>query len=119
MGKYNIHRFINLLIHLGVPHAVIFDDDNHKNEHKEINQLIEYTKHAELTLAVNRIPDDLEAMLGMPSAASDHRKPQHVLYQYDIGKIDASKIQELCSLIDTCLPVMSPSGNPEVAVEEA
>lgn len=105
IGKYNIHRFMNLLVHLGVPHAVIHDDDNDKGEHREINQLIEDSKVAELTLTVKRIPGDLETMLGVPAAGSDHRKPQHVLYQYDTGKIGAAKVQEFCTLVEACLPV--------------
>lgn len=104
IGKYNIHRFMNLLIHLGVPHAVIHDDDNDKDEHKEISQLIEDSRSAELTLTVKRIPGDLEEMLGVPAAGADHRKPQHVLYQYDIGKIDAAKVQAFCGFVEACLP---------------
>jgi predicted ATP-dependent endonuclease of OLD family len=110
IGKYNIHRFMNLLIHLGVPHAVIHDDDNDKDEHKEINQLIEDSKSAELTLTVKRIPGDLEKMLGVPAVGSDHRKPQHVLYQYDIGKVDAAKVQAFCGLVEACLPNKPAAG---------
>lgn len=109
IGKYNIHRFMNFLSYLGVPHAVIHDDDNDKDEHKEINQLIEDSKHATLTLNVKRISGDLETMLGVPPAGSDHRKPQHVLYQYDTGKIDAGKVQSFCTLVETCLPVKPPT----------
>jgi putative ATP-dependent endonuclease of OLD family len=105
IGKYNIHRFMNLLSRLGVSHAVIHDDDNGKDEHAEINKLIEESKHATLTLCVKQIAGDLEAMLGVLSAGSDHRKPQHILYQYDSGKIDAAKIQDFCSLVEACLPV--------------
>lgn len=105
IGKYNIHRFMNLLSQLGVPHAVIHDDDNNKNEHAEINQLVEDSKHPTLTLCVKTIADDLETILGVPSAGSDHRKPQHVLYQYETGKIDAAKLQAFCTLVESCLPV--------------
>ena len=113
IGKYNIHRFMNLLSRLGVPHAVIHDDDNDKDEHAEINQLIDDSKHATLTLSVRRIAGDLETMLGVPPAGSDHRKPQHVLYQYDTGKIDAAKVQDFCALVDACLPA-KPSADSVV-----
>lgn len=105
IGKYNIHRFMNLLSCLGVSHAVIHDDDNDKDEHAEINELIEASKNATLTLCVKRIAGDLETMLGVPPAGSDHRKPQHILYQYDCGKIDAAKVKDFCSLVEACLPV--------------
>lgn len=104
IGKYNIHRFMNLLSKLGVPHSVIHDDDNNKEEHSDINQLIEDSKHPKLTLCVKPIAGELEAMLGIPPAGSDHRKPQHVLYQYETGKIDAEKLNEFCALIEACLP---------------
>ncbi len=104
LGKYNIHRFMNLLIHLGISHSVIHDDDDNKEEHAEINQLIQSTKHQTLTLSVERIAKDLEAMLGIPSAGSDHRKPQHVLFLYSEGKIDASRLASFCTLVERCPP---------------
>jgi putative ATP-dependent endonuclease of the OLD family len=104
IGKYNIHRFMNLLGHLGVPHSVIHDDDNGKDEHAEVNQLIDDSKQATLTLCVKQIPGELETMLGVPAAGSDHRKPQHVLYHYATGQIDAVKLQDFCSLVAACLP---------------
>ncbi|MBA4422363.1 MAG: hypothetical protein C0390_04575 [Syntrophus sp. (in: bacteria)] len=105
IGKYNIHRFMNLLSRLGVSHAVIHDDDNDRDEHEDINQLIKDSKDAKLTLCVQLIPGDLETMLGVPPAGSDHRKPQHVLYQYDTSKIDPEKLKEFCALVTICLPV--------------
>lgn len=112
IGKYNIHRFMNLLGHLGVPHSVIHDDDNGKDEHAEINQLIDESRHRTLTLCVKQIHGDLEAMLGVPRTGSDHRKPQHVLYHYATGKIDEAQIQAFCALVAQCLPgasVASPT----------
>ncbi len=110
LGKYNIHRFMNLLSHLGVPHAVIHDDDNSKHEHADINQLIEDSKAPGLTLSIKTIPGELETMLGIPPAGAPHRKPQHVLYLYETGQIDAAKIQAFCTLVESCLP---PKAAPE------
>lgn len=104
LGKYNIHRFMNLLGHLGISHSVIHDDDNNKDEHADLNQLIQITKHATLTLAVQPIAQDLETFLGIPPAGSDHRKPQHVLFLYSEGKIDAGKLAAFCTLVEGCLP---------------
>ncbi len=108
IGKYNIHRFMNLLCYLGVPHSVIHDDDNGKDEHADINQLIADSKHPTLTLSVNQIPGELESMLGVPAVGADRRKPQHVLYHYATGKIDATKLQSFCSLVTASLPDASP-----------
>jgi hypothetical protein len=104
---------MNLLSSLGLPHAVIHDDDNDKDEHKEFNQLIEDSRHATLTLNVKRISGDLETMLGVSSPRSNHRKPQHVLYQYDTGNIEDAKMQSFCTLVEACLPE-KPSAGPRM-----
>jgi len=104
MGKYNIHRFMNLLRHLGIPHSVLHDDDYDKDEHAEINKLIEDSKHPQLTLAVKRVPGKLEEMLGLPPGGPHYRKPQHVLYLYETGQIDEAKLHSFCELVEQCLP---------------
>lgn len=109
LGKYNIHRFMNLLGHLGIAHSVIHDDDNSKEEHDDLNQLIQNSKHVTLTHHIHQIGTDLETLLGLPPAgpngkAADHRKPQHVLFHYTEGKIDAVKLAAFCSIVEGCLP---------------
>ncbi len=104
LGKYNIHRFMNLLGRLGVAHSVIHDDDNNKDEHADLNQLIQSSKHATLTLSIHAIDQDVESFLDIPSAGSDHRKPQHVLFLYSEGKIDEAKLAAFCSIVEGCLP---------------
>lgn len=104
LGKYNIHRFMNLLSHLGISHAVVHDDDNNKDEHADINQLIQDSKHSSLTFCVQLIPGDLETFLGVPPAGADHRKPQHVLLLYTDGKIDNVKLTAFCTVVEGCIP---------------
>ena len=104
IGKYNIHRFMNLCIHMGLPHSVIHDDDRNRDEHIEINQLIEDSKDPDLTLAIRPIPGELGEMLGLPAPGGDHRKPQHTLYLYETGKIDEEKLRAFCKLVEECLP---------------
>lgn len=110
LGKYNIHRFMNLVSHLGISHSVIHDDDNNKDEHAELNQLIQASKHATLTVCVQTVAQNLETFLGIPSAGSEHRKPQHVLYLYSEGKIDSGKLAAFCALVESCLPRPRPVG---------
>lgn len=104
LGKYNIHRFMSLLSHLGITHSVLHDDDRNKDEHAELNKLITDTKHATLTTAIKQIPGDIEALLGVPVAKSDHRKPQHLLFLHDTRQLDAAKLEEFCKLVTACLP---------------
>jgi putative ATP-dependent endonuclease of OLD family len=112
LGKYNIHRFINLLVRLGIAHSVIHDDDNNVDEHADLNLLIQTSRHATLTLSIYAIAQDVESFLNIPSAGPDHRKPQHVLFLYSEGRIDAEKLAAFCSVVEACLP--KPAQPPAV-----
>ena len=105
LGKYNIHRFMNLLSALGVVHAVLHDDDDNKGEHQELNQLISDSKHADFTKSVVMLSKDLETVLGVTPPGSSHRKPQHLLYCYSCGQIDAGKLTDFCSKVQACFTV--------------
>lgn len=102
MGKYNIHRFMALLVHLGVPHSIIHDDDQDRDEHKEINALIMSKAHKELTTKIKPISKDLEALLCIPST-KDHRKPQHVLFLYENGLITGTPLDDFCRLVEEAI----------------
>jgi predicted ATP-dependent endonuclease of OLD family len=104
IGKYNIHRFMHLLVHMGIPHAVIYDDDDNKNEHAELNALIEASRDGALTLNAKSIPGKLEQFLGVPPAKAEHRKPQHLLYLYETGKVAPDKLAAFIALVEECLP---------------
>lgn len=51
MRNYNFHRFLSLFECFGIYHGIMFDNDEEKNEHKVINQLIRDRKN-NYTLAV-------------------------------------------------------------------
>jgi putative ATP-dependent endonuclease of the OLD family len=104
LGKYNIHRFINLLKALGVPHSVVHDDDLDEDQHKELNELIAASKDPQLTFAVKTVPGNIEKFLDVSSCGSPHRKPQHLLFLYEKGEIKESKLKNFCDLIGESLP---------------
>lgn len=104
LGKYNIHRFMNLLSALGIQHSVIHDDDNDRDEHLELNQLISKSKAKETTLEIKKITENLEGFLNIPHPVASHRKPQHILYCYSSNKIPEGKINDFCSLVEGCFP---------------
>lgn len=107
MGKFNIHRFMNVLSRLGTPHAVIHDDDNEKTYHPEIHQLIQDTRHTQFTRHIEQIKQDFETLLGVPTPKDDHRKPQHVMYLYETSQIAESRISTLCNLVTRCITAMA------------
>ena len=104
IGKFNIHRFMNLLSHMGIQHSVIHDDDNNQNEHADVNQLIQDSKHTLFTIGVNTINGDIEMMLGIPKTKSEHRKPQHLLFLHETGQIATDRLEAFCGLVEGCLP---------------
>lgn len=106
MGKFNIHRFMNILSRLGTSHSVLYDDDNGKTYHPDIHKLIEQTRHPVLTCHIEQIKQDIEAMLGVTSPGSNHRKPQHLMFLYSTGKIDSEKIEALCECVAKCVAPM-------------
>ncbi|WP_141055323.1 ATP-dependent nuclease [Tepidiphilus succinatimandens] len=102
LGKYNIHRFMNLLSGLGVSHAVLIDDDNNSDKHEGLNQLILDSRNAQFTRKVVTIPNNLENLLGVPHPGRVDRKPQHILYCYASNQIDAEAISKFCELVQSC-----------------
>lgn len=103
LGKFNIHRFMNLLGILSIPHSVLYDDDNNVNEHADFNQLIIDSKNI-CTIEVKPISGKLETFLSIPSPGGNHRKPQHILYCYETGGILQKNIQDFCTLVESCFP---------------
>lgn len=104
LGKYNIHRFMNLLSRLGVIHSVLHDDDENRDEHQELNQLIADSKKEGLTIEIKQVKKDLETFLGVTPPGSPHRKPQHLLFFYSNGWIDETKLYAYCELVQSCFP---------------
>lgn len=102
IGKYNIHRFMNLFGELGVPHAVLYDHDSGK----PTSCLVENTIHSSanaFTLGIGNFEQDLEVFLGIPSAGRADRKPQHVMYYLKEGKIAQDRLNDLALKVQTLL----------------
>jgi predicted ATP-dependent endonuclease of OLD family len=119
MGKYNIHRFMNLFSRLGIPHGVLFDDDHGRAEHAEINQLINDSVDQRFTIGVQQIKGNLESFLGLKLDGDDHAKPQRVLYLYETGQIDSDRIKAFCELVSACLCGRSLSQDDSALRSEA
>jgi predicted ATP-dependent endonuclease of OLD family len=101
-GKYNIHRFMNLLGALGVDHSVLHDGDEGKEEHKDLNKLIDNSKNSDFTKNIVLLEKDLETDLGVRPPGSPHRKPQHLLYHYSKNKIEQKKLTDFCTKVQSC-----------------
>jgi hypothetical protein len=102
MGKFNIHRFMNLLQQLGVSHSVLNDDDDREPMHESVNELIRNSRGS-LTHSIVELQGDIERFMGVPKPRNPRRKPQHLLLKYEARKIDDGKLRDFCSRVQSCL----------------
>ncbi len=103
MGKYNMHRFMNLLGELGIDHSVLRDEDDLAIQtHQVLARLVSDSANSHTRL-VKTVAPDLEQYLGVPKAKKPYQKPQHLLYQYNQGAIDPAKRNSFIKLISRLL----------------
>lgn len=99
LGKWNMHRFINLLGALRIPHSVLYDRDGGKPKDLALEKAILAAKNP-FTRALDHFEDDLESFLGVPaSTVRSDQKPQHLMWHLLHGKIPADRIEALCKKI--------------------
>ncbi len=101
LGKYNTHRFMNLMGELGIRHAVLVDKDN-SPKHQKINSLIEESRN-DYTLGVDYVENDIESYLGLERVEKSSQKPFIMMSRYDKGQIQVNKIEELINKIENIM----------------
>lgn len=103
MGKYNLHRYIALLEGFGIPYGLMLDDDQGKDHHKVVNEMLK-NKVGSYRLAdacfVNKC---MERFLGLNLPARPDQKPVHTLKSIEAGGIDQDKLAELRRMFVACL----------------
>jgi putative ATP-dependent endonuclease of OLD family len=93
MGKFNIHRYMNLFEKLGIYHSVLIDRDEDKKAHRFINPFIESRKNS-YTKSIDFFYGNIETFLGIKKVQS-YKKPLNVMWNYFKGNICKGKIEEL------------------------
>lgn len=99
MGKYNIHRYMNLFGELGIYHSVIFDKDQDQGIHGLINSFIESKKNI-FTKGIYSFDSDIEHFVGIAEVRRNDLKPLNIIWNYKNNKIDDGKITELKKIIE-------------------
>ena len=99
MGKFNVHRYMNLFGKLGITHSVLYDRDNDKDIHEIINNFIKSNKN-EYTKAINTFDSDLEKFLGIAVVNRKDLKPLNVLENIKNGKISEEKLTKLRNMFE-------------------
>ena len=104
MGKYNIHKYMNLFKELGIYHSVLADKDEDRNVQEFINQFIEDQKN-EFTRSVGFFDKDIEAFLGINAPPRNRRdkKPLNVMWHYFKEKISEDNIEDLKKKVEGLL----------------
>lgn len=100
MGKFNIHRYMNLFKALGIRHSVLVDRDENNNVHEIINQFIEENKN-EYTIGIYFFNENIEDFLGIPtpSPSRKDKRPLNVMWRYKNNEIEKTKINQLKDII--------------------
>jgi len=98
MGKFNIHRFMNLFGKLGISHSILLDSDNDRNVHELINNFIENSKNS-FTKNIHWFDSDLEGFLGIETPGRKDLKPLNIMSKYHNKEIDPEKIKALKQII--------------------
>ncbi len=99
MGKYNIHRYMNLFSNLGIKHSILFDGGNDKDRNKKINEFIESNKN-KYTLKLHSFEGELEDFLEIDKVNDRYKKPLNVMWHYKKNKIKQEKIDGLMKIIE-------------------
>ena len=107
MGKFNIHRFMNLLGEMHIPHGVLVDNDNGK--YPEVDTTIQLARNS-YTLEIEQFREDIERFLNIPPTEGN-RKPQHVMWYVTQGHISQTNLQELIMKIKSALKLPESESN--------
>ena len=99
MGKYNIHRYMNLFEKLGISHSVLYDKDSNKEFQDFVNDFINRNKNI-YTKTIDTFPEDIEGFLGINSPARKDQKPLNLLIKLKNNEIDTEKINKLMNKLE-------------------
>lgn len=99
LGKFNIHRYMNLFGLLGIEHSVLMDKDNDIDVHNEINKFIESNKN-KYTKEIKCFDEDIEGFLEIEKPSRGDQKPLNIIYKYKQKVITEVNINKLKILLN-------------------
>ncbi|MBW4257863.1 AAA family ATPase [Methanobacterium sp. YSL] len=94
LGKFNVHRYMNLFNELGIQHSILIDTDNNEGVHLLINKFLENQKNP-YTKKIDYFNKDVENFLGIETPSRRDKKPLNVLWHCKKNKIPDYKINYL------------------------
>ncbi len=110
LGKYNIHRYLNLFGRLGIKHSVLMDKDKDAEIHSVLNDFIDSHRNI-LTINIDTFEEDLETFLEIDKPSKDRNdlKPLNIIMNYQNGNIAEYKLTELKTKIENLLTKIASS----------
>lgn len=101
LGKFNIHRYMNLLGCLGIEHSIVMDRDNDKDIQKQVNEFIDNQKNS-FTKKIHAFDTDFEDYLAIQKPPNNRNdlKPMNIMMRFNNGEIEQSKIDGLKEIIE-------------------
>lgn len=104
MGKYNIHRFMNLFKELGIRHSILLDKDENKIVQNFINEFIKNQRNS-FTNKIYFFERNIETFLGIaiPPANRKDKKPLNIMWNYFRDNIPKEKLDQLKNIIKNLL----------------
>lgn len=98
MGKFNFHRYTALLEKFGIPYGLMLDDDQDKQHHKAINEMLRNQAGGNRLAEPAFVPHCMESFLGKPLPGRNDKKPVQILKELESGGITSGKLSELRQL---------------------
>ncbi len=107
LGKYNFHRFLSLFECFGIYHGIMFDNDDEKNEHAAINQLIRNRSNTFTLADPFEFDKDLENHLGLSLPGRSDQKPLQILKALEDKLITSGHLSSLRTAFCAALAIES------------
>ncbi len=98
LGKYNFHRYIALLEGFGIPYGLMLDDDQDKQHHKAVNEMLKNKTGPHRLAEPVFLEHCMEIFLGKALPGCNDQKPIQILKALEQGGIATEKLDELNAL---------------------
>lgn len=105
MGKYNLHRYIALLEGYGIPYGLMLDDDQNKDHHTVVNEMLKNKAGPSRLAEACFVHECMEKFLGLNLPVRDDQKPVHTLKAIEAGVIGKDKLDDLRKLFLKALAI--------------
>jgi len=105
LGKFNFHRFLDLLGAFGIRHGVMFDNDDEKNHHKVINDLIRRRCNQYTLGKPAEFKGCLERHLNLPLPGRPEQKPLEILKVLEENSLTEDQLGDLHTMFCTALGI--------------